>query len=52
MVLAHFADLMLGIELDAQLGDEVELRLEEVDVVPLVRHQFRTSGSDQGTNIT
>lgn len=40
VALAHLADVVLGVELDAQLGDEVELSLEEVDVALLVRHQL------------
>ena len=34
------ADMLLGIELDADLLDEVELGLEEVDMAFLVRHQL------------
>ena len=32
-ILAHLADLVLGVKLKAKLGDEVELGFEEIDVV-------------------
>ena len=35
-VLAHFPDVMLRIELEAEFRDEIELRLEEIDVMFLV----------------
>src|SRR6185312_15445104 len=38
-VLVELADVMLGIELKAELGDEIELGFEEVDVVFFVLHQ-------------
>ena len=28
----EFADMMLGVELESELGDQVELSLEEVDM--------------------
>src|SRR6185312_4441275 len=40
LALAHLADVVLRVELDAELGHEIELRLEEVDVVLLVGHQL------------
>src|ERR1700735_4776995 len=40
LVVLEFADVMLGIKLDAELGDEVELRFKEVDVLFLVMHQL------------
>src|ERR1044071_6606579 len=36
----QFADVILRVKLEAELGDEIELGLEEVDVALLVRHQF------------
>jgi hypothetical protein len=39
-VLAHLADMMLRVELEAELGDKIELGFEEIDVVLLVRHQL------------
>jgi hypothetical protein len=39
-VLAHLADMVLGVKFKAKLGDEVELGFEEIDVVLLVRHQL------------
>jgi hypothetical protein len=38
--LVDLADVVLGIQLDAELGYEIELLLEEVDVVLLVLHQL------------
>src|SRR5215475_4854737 len=32
LVVFQFADVVLGVELEAELGDQVELRLEEVDM--------------------
>ena len=37
VTLAHVADMILRIELKAELADEIELRFEEIDVVLLVR---------------
>ena|SRR5271156_1738703 len=37
--LAHL-DMILRVELKAELADEIELRFEEIDVVFLVRHQL------------
>src|SRR3569833_4097121 len=39
-VFVQLADVMLRVEFNAELADEIELRLEEVDVPLLVRHQF------------
>src|SRR5262249_53440974 len=36
----ELADVMLGIELEAELAHQIELRLEEVDVLFLVVHQL------------
>ena len=36
----ELADMVLGVELKAKLGDEVELRFEEIDVVFFVRHKL------------
>ena len=38
--LLELADVVLGVELEAELGDQVELRFEEVDVLFLVVHQL------------
>ena len=38
--LAHLANMILSVELKAELADEIELRFEEIDVVFLVRHQL------------
>ena len=38
--LFELADVMLRIKLDAKLGDEIELLLEEIDVLFLVVHQL------------
>src|SRR5260370_36017968 len=40
VALAHLADMILRVELKAELVDEIELRFEEIDVVFLVRHQL------------
>src|SRR4051812_19855768 len=40
LLLVQLPDVVLRVELHAELRDEVELRLEEIDVVLLVRHQF------------
>jgi hypothetical protein len=40
LVLVEFADVMLGVELEPELGDQVELGFEEIDVLFLVVHQF------------
>ena len=40
IALAHLADVVLRVELNAELVDEIDLRLEEVDVVLLVGHQL------------
>lgn len=34
----ELADMVLRVELDTELGDELELRLQEVDVLLLVVH--------------
>ena len=39
-VLAHLADMVLGVKLKAKLGNEIELGLQEVDMTFLVRHQL------------
>src|SRR5689334_524190 len=38
--LADLADVMLRVELKAELGDEIELSLQEIDVVLLVGHDL------------
>jgi len=40
LILVGLADVMLRIELEAELGHEIELRLQEIDVVFLVGHQL------------
>src|SRR5437870_3091292 len=40
VIVLELSDVMLRIELEAELGDEVELGLQEIDVVFLVRHQL------------
>jgi hypothetical protein len=40
IVVAELADVMLGVEFGAELGDEVKLSLEEIDVMLLVAHQL------------
>src|SRR5512132_2221636 len=38
--LAHFADVMLRVKLEAKLADEIDLGFEEIDVVFFIRHQL------------
>ena len=40
IVVAELADVMLGVEFDAQFGDQIKLSLEEVDMMFLVVHQL------------
>ncbi len=40
VALVHLSDMILRVELKAELVDEIELRFEEIDVVFLVRHQL------------
>src|SRR6266545_7241464 len=40
VVVFELADMMLRVELDAELGDKVDLRLEEVDVALLALHKL------------
>jgi hypothetical protein len=40
VVVAELADMMLGVELDTELGDQIKLRFEEVDMMLLVAHQL------------
>src|SRR5215207_6899202 len=40
LLVVEFANVMLGVKLDPQLGDQIELGFEEVDVVFLVLHQL------------
>ncbi len=39
--LAHFADVVLGVELEPELGDEIELGFEEIDVDNRRRSKLR-----------
>ena len=39
-LLAHFADVVLRVQLETELGDEIELGLEKVDMVFLHRKHF------------
>ena len=43
VTLAHLADMILRVELKAELADEIELLFEEIAVVFLVRHQTRVT---------
>src|SRR5215204_5202691 len=40
LVLFHLADVMLRVEFDTELGDQIDLGLEEIDVMLLVVHQL------------
>ena len=40
VIVVDLADVVLGIELEAELGDEIELGLEKIDVLFLVVHQL------------
>src|SRR6267143_5115839 len=40
LTLVELADMMLGVELKAELGDEVDLGFKEIDVMFLVVHQL------------
>jgi hypothetical protein len=40
LVVVGLADMVLSVELKAQLGDEIELRLEIIDVLFLVVHKL------------
>ncbi len=40
LVVVEFADVMLGVKFETELGDQIELRFEEVDMFFLVMHQF------------
>src|SRR5713226_8966984 len=40
VLVVGLADVMLGVELDAELGNKTELRLEIVDVLFLVVHEL------------
>src|SRR5437870_9330745 len=39
-VVVGFADVVLSVELETELGDEIELRLEIIDVLFLVVHEL------------
>jgi hypothetical protein len=40
IVVVQFPDVVLGVQFKSQLGDKLELRLEEIDVIFFVVHQF------------
>src|ERR1700686_3939812 len=40
LTLVELANMMLGVELKAELGDEVDLGFKEIDVMFLVVHQL------------
>ena len=47
VALAHLADMILRVELKAELVDEIELRFEEIDVAFLVRHPRRAFAREE-----
>jgi hypothetical protein len=40
VVVVELADMMLGVKLGAELGDQIDLGFEEVDMMLLVAHQL------------
>ena len=40
IVVAKLADMMLGVKFDAELGDQIKLSLEEIDVMLLIANQL------------
>jgi hypothetical protein len=40
LTLVDLANMMLGVELKAELGDEVDLGFKEIDLIFLVAHQL------------
>lgn len=40
VIVVEAADMLLGVELDADLLDEIDLGFEEVDMAFLIRHQL------------
>ena len=46
LVLVELADVVLGVELDAEFGDQIELGFEEIDVLFLVVLNFSNRSRD------